>query len=246
MNDPRKHATLYRMVTDEHVCPFGLKARHLLRRKGYTVDDHCLREREEVDAFRAREGVDSTPQVYVEGRRLGGYDDLRRYFGLRVRDSKMTRYAPVLAVLVVAAVMALAAHWAAYSTLGHWRVLEWAVAFAMCLLACLKLRDLGSFSNLFLGYDLLAQRAVPYAYAYPFAELLAGLLMIAGLLPWLSGPLALLIGAIGACSVVKAVYLDKRELKCACVGGDSQVQLGWVSLSENLAMLGMGLWVLLR
>lgn len=246
MNDPRKHATLYRMVTDEHVCPFGLKARHLLRRKGYTVDDHCLREREEVDAFRAREGVDSTPQVYVEGRRLGGYDDLRRYFGLRVRDSKTTRYAPVLAVLVVAAVMALAAHWAAYSTLGHWRVLEWAVAFAMCLLACLKLRDLGSFSSLFLGYDLLAQRAVPYAYAYPFAELLAGLLMIAGLLPWLSGPLALLIGAIGACSVVKAVYLDKRELKCACVGGDSQVPLGWVSLSENLAMLGMGLWVLLR
>ncbi len=246
MDDPRKHATLYRMVTDEHICPFGLKARYLLRRKGYTVDDHWLHDREETDAFKAREGVGSTPQVYVEGRRLGGYDDLRRYFGLHVRDPEATRYTPVLAVFVVAAAMALAAHWAAFSTLSSWRVLEWVVAFAMCLLACLKLRDLDSFSNMFLGYDLLAQRAVPYAYFYPFAELLAGLLMIAGLLPWLSGPLALLIGAMGAFSVFKAVYLDKRELKCACVGGDSQVPLGLVSLSENLAMLGMGLWVLLR
>ena len=41
------------------------------------------------------------------------------------------------------------------------------------------------------------------------------------------------------------VYIDKRELKCACVGGDSNVPLGAVSLTENLAMIGMGLWMLL-
>jgi hypothetical protein len=27
-----RHATLYRMVMDQHVCPYGLKARDLLRR----------------------------------------------------------------------------------------------------------------------------------------------------------------------------------------------------------------------
>jgi hypothetical protein len=37
--------------------------------------------------------------------------------------------------------------------------------------------------------------------------------------------------------VVKAVYIDKRELKCACVGGDSNVPLGFVSLTENLFMI---------
>ena len=38
----------------------------------------------------------------------------------------------------------------------------------------------------------------------------------------------------------KAVYIDKRELKCACVGGSSNVPLGFVSLTENLMMIGDG------
>ena len=75
---------------------------------------------------------------------------------------------------------------------------------------------------------------------------LAGVLMIAGVLPWLSGPIALFIGTVGAVSVFKAVYIDKRALKCACVGGGSNVPLGFVSLTENLMMMGMGLWTLLR
>ena len=45
-------------------------------------------------------------------------------------------------------------------------------------------------------------------------------------------------------SVFKAVYIDKRELKCACVGGSSRVPLGFVSLTENLAMVGMAFWML--
>ncbi len=47
-------------------------------------------------------------------------------------------------------------------------------------------------------------------------------------------------------SVFYAVYVQKRELKCACVGGSGNVPLGFVSLTENLAMIGMGIWMLLR
>ena len=60
----------------------------------------------------------------------------------------------------------------------------------------------------------------------------------------MSIPVALLIGSIGAISVFKAVYIDKRELKCACVGGDSNVPLGFVSLTENLFIISMALWML--
>jgi hypothetical protein len=67
--------------------------------------------------------------------------------------------------------------------------------------------------------------------------------MVAGALTWLSAPLALFIGAIGAVSVFKAVYIDRRQLKCACVGGASNVPLGFVSLTENLMMVGMALWM---
>jgi hypothetical protein len=44
-------------------------------------------------------------------------------------------------------------------------------------------------------------------------------------------------------SVFKAVYVDRRELKCACVGGSSNVPLGFVSLTENLMMIAMAVWM---
>jgi hypothetical protein len=99
---------------------------------------------------------------------------------------------------------------------------------------------------MFLNYDLLARKWVRYGYLYPFGEALAGILMISGALVWLSSPIALFIGTVGAISVFKAVYLDKRELKCACVGGSSNVPLGFVSLTENLMMMGMGIWMLIK
>ena len=68
--------------------------------------------------------------------------------------------------------------------------------------------------------------------------------MIAGALLWLAIPIALFIGTIGAASVIKAVYIDKRELKCACVGGSASVPLGFVSLTENVMMVAMALWML--
>lgn len=67
--------------------------------------------------------------------------------------------------------------------------------------------------------------------------------MTAGALTWLSAPVVIVIGGV---SVIKAVYVDKRELKCACVGGDSNMPLGFISLTENVMMLGMGLWMLAK
>jgi hypothetical protein len=155
-------------------------------------------------------------------------------------------YQPVIAVFATAALMALAFSWAAFGTLPTVRAGEWFIAISMCILAILKLRDLESFSNMFLGYDLLAQRVVRYAYIYPFGEALAGILMIAGALLWLAIPVALFIGTIGAVSVFKAVYIDRRELKCACVGGDSNVPLGFISLTENLMMVAMAIWMMVK
>src|SRR5687768_18570658 len=95
-----KHATLYRMVMPEHTCPYGLKALDLLKRKGFKVEDQWLETREETDAFKASHGVKTTPQVFIDGERIGGYDDLRRHFGLKVAEPGATSYRPVIAVFV--------------------------------------------------------------------------------------------------------------------------------------------------
>ena len=245
MATPAPHrATLYRMVMSSHVCPYGLKARHLLRAEGYEVDDRWLTTREETDAFKAKHGVATTPQTFVDGKRVGGYDDLRRLFGKRVADPKATSYRPVIAVFAMTALMAGATSVAATGAMLTVPALQWVIAFSMCVLAILKLQDLERFSTMFLNYDLLARRWVPYGRIYPFAEAGAGVLMVAGLLPVLSGVVALVIGGIGAVSVFKAVYVDRRELKCACVGGGSNVPLGFVSLTENVMMVVMAVWML--
>ena len=243
-SSPGKHAILYRMVMDKHVCPYGLKSLHLLKTQGYTVEDHWLRTREENEAFKQQHGVKTTPQTFINGIRIGGHDDLRRHFGRPLPDPKALTYKPVIALFAITALMAAAATTAIFGTPLTWLTLQWFIAFSMAVLAFLKLRDLESFSTMFLGYDLLARRWVPYAYIYPFAESLAGILMIAGVLNVISIPVALFIGSVGAVSVFYAVYVQKRELKCACVGGGSNVPLGFVSLTENLMMVAMALWML--
>lgn len=241
-----KTAKLYRMVMDGHVCPYGIKAKWLLKREGFVVEDHHLTTSGETNAFKDKYKVRTTPQVWIGDERIGGYTDLREHFGSGVRAQSETTYQPVLALFGMMALMALAAAWVATGSPVSILSAEWFVSFSMCGLAYLKLRDIESFSTMFLNYDLLAKRWVPYGYIYPFAEGLAGVLMTAHVLNWISIPVALFIGTIGAASVFKAVYIDKREIKCACVGGDSNVPLGFVSLTENLFMIGMALWMLLK
>ncbi|ANI76801.1 MULTISPECIES: MauE/DoxX family redox-associated membrane protein [Sphingobium] len=244
VSTPTRTAQLHRMVMPGHVCPYGLKARWLLQRKGYVVEDHWLTTREQVDAFKAAHDVKTTPQIFIGGERIGGHDDLRRHLGLKVADPKATTYTPVLAVFAVAALLGLALTWLTGMPLASIMTVEHFIAISMMLLAMLKLQDVDRFATMFLNYDLLARRFVPYGRIYPFLELGAGVLMLTGLLNWLSIPVALFIGGIGAASVFKAVYIDKRELKCACVGGSSNVPLGFVSLTENIMMMAMALWML--
>ena len=138
---PAKKAVLYRMVQAEHVCPYGLKALDLLKRNGFSVEDHHLTTREETDAFKAKHGVATTPQIFIGDKRVGGHDDLVRYLGGQVKDKDAVTYTPVIALFAMAAAMALAGSWASLGELFTIRAAEWFIAISMCLLALQKLKD---------------------------------------------------------------------------------------------------------
>lgn len=241
---PANIATLYRMVMSDHMCPYGLKAKDLLERSGYNVEDHHLTSRMEVDAFKAEHGVATTPQVFIGGERIGGYDDIRTHLGKPVKAKGATTYQPVIALFSVAALMSMVVTWLTMGVPLAGQTVAWFISISMVLLGLQKLKDIEQFATMFLNYDLLAQRWVRYGYIYPFIETGAGLAMMAGVLTVVAAPLALIAACIGALSVFKAVYVDKRDIKCACVGGDSKVPLGFVSLTENLMMMGMAVWML--
>lgn len=242
---PRTKAVLYRMVMPDHLCPYGLKSKDLLERQGFDVEDHHLTTREETEAFMREHGVETTPQTFIGGERIGGYDDLRVHFDIDPppEEQSDTTYQPVIAIFAAAFLLALGLSWHQYGNPFTLRAAEWFISLTMTILAIQKLQDIESFSTMFLNYDLLARRVVPYGKVYPFLEAGAGILMTAGALTVISAPVAFFIGAVGAISIIKAVYVDKRELKCACVGGAWSVPLGFVSLTESLMMMLMGIWM---
>lgn len=76
-------ATLYRMVLPDHICPFGVRAKRMLEEHGFAVDDRILASREEVDRLQEELGVRTTPQVFIDGERIGGSEELEAYLSER-------------------------------------------------------------------------------------------------------------------------------------------------------------------
>ncbi|MEO1131546.1 MAG: glutaredoxin [Cyanobacteria bacterium J06639_1] len=221
--------TLYRMSSNEHECPWGLKASKLLQEKGIEFEDIKLASQDEVTAFKQKYDVATTPRIFFGDDRIGGYTDLAKYFEVEAESADYS-YTPVVAVFSTAGAIAIAASLGVSGFMG----------VALSMLASLKLMDLDSFSESFEKYDLITQRVKPYSKAYPFLELGVGLGFLSGVAPLVTGIGSLLVGVSGAVSVIKAVYIDKMALNCACIGGNSKAPLGIVSFAENAMMAGMG------
>lgn len=216
-------------------CPWGKKAVELLNEKGITFHDHIFKSVADEEAFKTKWKVDTTPQIFLNNERVGGYTDLADYYDIEVDDSSQeTSYIPVIAVFSIALLMAISTENIMFSFMGY----------SLCILACLKLMDLNSFVTGFKKYDLITKHLPFYGKIYPFAELIAGLGFLTPQYLYITGWVSLFVGIAGGISIIKAVYIDKTDLNCACVGGDSNVPLGAVSFSENAMMAIMGAWVL--
>lgn len=224
---------LYRMSTPDHECPWGLKAVKLLEERNISFEDHRLTSREEVDAFKQKHNVAATPQIFFGDERVGGYTDLAERFDVDAEEAEYS-YTPVIALFSTAGLVALSASLGVSGFMG----------VSLSMLASLKLMDLESFAESFEKYDLITQKFRPYSKAFPFLELLLGLGFLSGVAPVVTGLGSLTLGTSGAVSVFKAVYIDKLELNCACVGGNSKAPLGVVSFLENAIMVVMGIALL--
>ena len=243
---PSTSAKIVRNVYAKSTCPWGIKALDILKRKGFQIEDVHLESTEASNAFKKEHDVDETPQIWIGEEHIGGYDDLREHLGLKPDPPEGDTYTPVIALFSVTLLMALTTCFAMKGEILPIRSAELFIAISMCVLGILKLQNLSGFATGFVQYDLIARRFVPYSYVYPFIEAGAGVAMIAGLFTWFVAPLALIASSIGAYSVFKAVYLEGRDLNCACVGGGSKVPLGFISLLENLMMMTMAIWMLVR
>ncbi len=229
------HVKVYRMSNPEHECPWGLRAVKLLKEKGIAFEDHKLTSKADAEMFKAQYAVSTTPQIFFDDERIGGYTDLAAYFDVASEKAEYS-YITVIALFSVAALMTLALSQTVMEFMG----------ISLSMLAALKLMDIQSFAESFEKYDIVTKRFKLYGKIYPFAELLIGLGFLSHAFPLLIGIAAALVGIAGAISVFKAVYIDKMALNCACVGGNSKAPLGVVSFAENGIMAIMGLFVVVQ
>ena len=106
-----------------------------------------------------------------------------------------------------------------------------------------KLLDLKGFPESFAMYDPLAKAFRPYGWAYPFIELTLGTLLLLqiGLVPVFVTTLVLL--SITTVGILRSI-LDKREIRCACLGTWLNLPMTEATLIENAVMIIMAVYML--
>jgi len=158
------------------------------------------------------------------------------------RKSFLATYRPVL---LIVAYVALA------SCAGTDDIAEWMLNFMagfFLVFSFFKLLDPRGFADSYRMYDLLAARVPAYGRVYPYIELALGLAyLFRDALPiplaitnWLT--LALML--LGSAGVIRAL-LDKKQIRCACLGSTLNLPLSSVALIEDLGMAVMAAAMLL-
>jgi cation transport ATPase len=106
-----------------------------------------------------------------------------------------------------------------------------------------KLLDVKAFAQSFQMYDLLAAKVPVYGKIYPFIELALGLLCLIHYQEKYVYIADIVIMAFGALGVIQSV-VDKRKIRCACLGSVFNLPMSTVTIIENSLMVLIGIVLL--
>ena len=101
-----------------------------------------------------------------------------------------------------------------------------------------KLLDLKGFAESYFSYDIIAKRWFGYGYVYAFIELALGLAYIASFNPLITNLITFGIMSISIIGVLQSV-LNKRKIKCACLGSVFNLPMSTITIIEDLLMIVM-------
>ncbi|QNM84097.1 glutaredoxin [Sphingomonas sabuli] len=71
------------MILPDHTCPYGVRSKEMLDSEGIEFEDNILESREQTDAFKEEHGVSTTPQLFVDGERIGGSTEVEQWIKSR-------------------------------------------------------------------------------------------------------------------------------------------------------------------
>ena len=157
------------------------------------------------------------------------------------RGQQIADYWPLAALFLVSLIAAFALNSAAQ--LGVMGFMHFFMGFFLSIFALLKLFTPMTFAKGFRMYDLLAKHVPAYSYVYPLIELGLGLAYFALVVPQLVYTLTIVVFLFGALGVIFALRRG-LDINCPCMGSILSVPLSTVTLTEDLAMVGMAAFML--
>lgn len=110
--------------------------------------------------------------------------------------------------------------------------------------AFFKLLDLRGFADSYRMYDVVAQRIPSYGYMYPFIELALGAAYVSGIQPVAVNVTTLVVMLVSSIGVIQSV-VQKRKIRCACLGTVFNLPMSTVTLVEDGLMIAMAAGALL-
>ncbi len=136
-------------------------------------------------------------------------------------------------ILGVVLIVAFATHvWSAHSLMNHF------MAGFFLVFSFFKLLDLRGFADAYRSYDVVARKLPAWGVAYPFVELGLGVLYLVNLAPWTTNIITLVVMLVSSIGVLKTL-IDKRSIRCACLGTVLKLPMTKVTLVEDLGMAAM-------
>lgn len=101
-----------------------------------------------------------------------------------------------------------------------------------------KLLNLKGFAESYSMYDVVAKRWSAWSYIYAFTELALGASFLTGFNPILTNIVTFTVMTISIVGVLQSV-LNKKKIKCACLGDVFNLPMSTITIIEDALMIGM-------
>ncbi len=108
-----------------------------------------------------------------------------------------------------------------------------------------KLLDVKGFASSYLSYDIPTKTWPTWGYIYPFVEIGLGMLHLHRWWPIATGAITIVVMGLSIIGVIQSV-LQKRKIKCVCLGTGFNLPMSTVTITEDTLMIGMAavmLWI---
>lgn len=152
-------------------------------------------------------------------------------------------YRPVLLIFLYITGVTLLAEWGQNDFMWM-RWMNHFMAGFFLVFSFFKLLNLKGFAESYSMYDIIAKRWNRWGYVYAFIELFLGLAFLTGYNPLITNAVTFVIMGVSIVGVLQSV-LNKRKIKCACLGDVFNLPMSTITIIEDALMILMSVATLL-